>query len=127
MENDLKLASILDRRIRAVLEETLRSTFANELRNLVRAEMMGALGVDAPMNAVAAPRAKPGRRPKTAMAMTMTATAGDSSTCHVAGCRSPHRSRGYCSAHYQAARKHGWPMPAPEHFEPPARERARRA
>lgn len=121
MANDsAKLASVLDQRIRTVLEETLRGSFAGELRELVRAEMLGALGVaNAVRNTavVRAPRkAKGGRR-----------AAAPGASCNVAGCTSPHRSRGYCSAHYQAARKHGWPMPAPEGFEPPARERGRRA
>ena len=119
-----KLASVLDQRIRAVLEETLRGPFANELRNLVRAEMMGAFGVAAPKNTVVLPpRAKPGRKPKAAMPIAK----HDGATCNVVGCGNPHRSRGYCSAHYQAARKYSWPMPAPVSFEPPAHERSRRA
>jgi hypothetical protein len=42
-------------------------------------------------------------------------------TCNVAGCSLPHRSKGYCSAHYQAARRYGWPQPAPAGFTPPKR------
>jgi hypothetical protein len=114
--DNTKLASVLDQRIRAVLEEALHGSFANELRNIVRAEMLGALGMAEVKNVVRR-GAKPGRR----------AVRAEGATCNVAGCANPHRSRGYCSAHYQAARKYGWPMPAPSHFEPPARERARRA
>lgn len=40
-------------------------------------------------------------------------------TCHVAGCRRPHRSKGYCNMHYQKARNHNWPLPAPKNFKPP--------
>lgn len=113
-----KLAAVLDQRIRTVLEESLRGSFADELRRMVRAEMLGALGIDNAVKNVVAPK----RKTKTVRK----AAAPSGSTCNVSGCDSPHRSRGYCSAHYQAARKHGWPMPAPERFEPPARERARK-
>jgi hypothetical protein len=112
MANDAnaRLASVLDQRIRAVVEEMLRGTFANELRNVVRGELVEALGGKVAI--VRAPAAKPtgrrGGRP----------AAGG---CNVAGCKSPHRSRGYCSAHYQAARKYGWPMPAPSGFSPPTK------
>jgi hypothetical protein len=120
MANDsMKLASVLDRRIRTVLEETLRGSFAKELRDLVRAEMMGAFGINTVKNTAVV------RTPRKAKAARRAAAVG--ATCNIAGCNSPHRSRGYCSAHYQAARKHGWPMPAPVGFEPPARERARKA
>ena len=41
--------------------------------------------------------------------------------CEVVGCKRPYRSQGYCAAHYQAARKYEWPMPAPRGFSPPPR------
>lgn len=122
MDNDLKLTSALDRRIRAVLEETLRGRFAHELRNLVHAEMMGALGIAGQRNTIGAPKARLGRPPKAMMMRD-----GGATSCNVFGCGGPLRSRGYCSAHYQAARRYSWPMPAPASFEPPIRERARRA
>lgn len=120
--DNAKLVNVLDQRIRAVLEETLRGSFAHELRNLVRTEMLGAFGVDAVKNTVVRKAAKQGRR-----AAAPAAKGAATATCNVAGCANPHRSRGYCSAHYQAARKYEWPMPAPAGFEPPDRERARRA
>lgn len=116
-DDNTKLASVLDQRIRAVLEEAFHGSFANELRNIVRAEMLGALGIAAVKNTVVR-RGPKGRR---------AAKAAEGHACNVAGCGNPHRSRGYCSAHYQAARKYGWPMPAPAGFEPPQHERARRA
>jgi hypothetical protein len=45
--------------------------------------------------------------------------------CNVAGCVRPMRSKGYCAAHYQSARKYGWPMPAPKNFAAPVRRRGR--
>jgi hypothetical protein len=115
--DNTKLASVLDQRIRAVLEEELHGSFANELRNIVRTEMLGALGINEVKNVAVRRGPKPGRR----------AAKVEGAMCSVVGCGNAHRSRGYCSAHYQAARKYGWPMPAPANFEPPPRERARRA
>lgn len=41
--------------------------------------------------------------------------------CSVAGCERDYRCKGYCSAHYQYARAHGWPIPAPKrNWKPPA-------
>lgn len=40
--------------------------------------------------------------------------------CRFVGCKRPHRSMGWCSAHYQSARKHGWEMGKSEPFHPPA-------
>ena len=118
VHDSAKLASVLDNRIRTILEETLRGSFAGELRDLVRTEMLGALGINAVKNVAVV------RGPRKVRGTRRAVAAG--ATCHLAGCDSPHRSRGYCSAHYQAARKHGWPMPAPEGFEPPSRETGRR-
>jgi hypothetical protein len=47
--------------------------------------------------------------------------------CNVKGCVRPHRSQGYCGAHYQSARKYGWPTPAPAGFVPAPLKRGRPA
>ena len=54
-----------------------------------------------------------------------TAAKSGNQACNVAGCVRPVRSKGYCAAHYQAARKYGWPMPAPKGFKAPVRRRGR--
>ena len=65
-------------------------------------------------------KAKPGKpgRPKQ-----FVSADGNPSACSVAGCGRDYRSKGYCSAHYQAARKNGWPVPAPSsNWTPPAKK-----
>lgn len=118
------LAQALDKRIRAIVDETLEETVRNAIREIVQEELANALatGAAAPAAigtrrraAASARRAQATRRGRTARA------AVSGKTCDVAGCGKPYRSQGYCAAHYQAARKYNWPMPAPQNFTPPPR------
>lgn len=128
------LAEALDKRIRAVVEEAVQTIVRDEVRTVLREELASLLGSMA--GATPAPsamkRRAPGRAPKagarTAKAPKATGAArgrakadGEDTTCGVSGCNRPYRSRGYCAAHYQAARKYGWPMPCPKDFVPPPR------
>lgn len=70
-----------------------------------------------------APKAK-AKAPK---ASTGAAAGAGAEACNVKGCSRPRRSMGYCGAHYQAARKHGWPRPCPLGFEAGPVERQRPA
>lgn len=102
------LSGVFEERIRAIVQPLLDDAVNR---------MMGAfLG----MTGGGVPRRGPGRPPKTA-----TAAAAGEEACNVAGCVRPMRSKGYCAAHYQAARKYGWPMPAPVGFNAPVRRRGR--
>lgn len=132
------LATALDKRIRAMVDETVATAVREEVRQALREELAGLFGEMAGTAAPAAPRAAarekvraapakkaaavakkgPGRpgRPKTSDVASSPET-----KCGVADCKRAYRSRGYCAAHYQAARKYGWPMPAPSNFVPPPR------
>lgn len=120
------LTQALDKRIRAVVEETLDDAVRVAIRNIVREELSQALGgVVAAPAAIGARRVgrPPGRRiaaGRKARGAAATAEEG-AKNCEVVGCKRPYRSQGYCAAHYQAARKYEWPMPAPKNFSPPAR------
>jgi hypothetical protein len=119
------LAAALDRRIRDLVEETVRNTVRDEIRKTLGEELSGLLGggagAGAAAPAVAGPRRgrPPGRRPGRPAKVGRPPATGER-RCEVVGCKRPYRSQGYCAAHYQAARKHGWPMPAPKNFQPPA-------
>lgn len=129
------LAQVLDQRIRAIVDEALESALRENLRTIFQEELANALGSQAAAGApapagrrrgrpagrkAAAPKARPAKGAKRA------AGATSAKKCNVVGCKRPHRSMGYCAAHYQSARKHGWPMPAPEGFvAPPSAPRGR--
>ena len=130
------LAEALDKRIRAMVEEAVQSVVRDEVRTALREEFASLLGSMAGAAPAPTParRRGPGRGAKAARARTTrvsrTTTGaararakaeGDDTTCGVSGCNRPYRSRGYCAAHYQAARKYGWPMPCPKDFVPPPR------
>jgi len=114
------LAQALDKRVRAVVDEALDEALRGSIRRLIQQELAAALGSAAPPAAIGARRAgrPPGRR---VQARGRQRVEEGAKTCEVAGCNRPYRSQGYCAAHYQAARKYGWPMPAPEGFTPPPR------
>lgn len=120
------LSDALDKRIRAVVDETLEDMVREAVRTMVREELSMALGAVATQAApaAAAPSARRVGRPRgrpvaTAAARGPRVDAGK--LCAVVGCKRPYRSQGYCAAHYQAARKYDWPMPAPTSFQPPPR------
>ncbi|AKU89771.1 hypothetical protein [Vulgatibacter incomptus] len=118
-------ANALDQRIRKIVEETVEAAVRTNLREIFAEELAQALGTGAPQ--VAAPAAKrPGRKPgpKAAAKTAKAAAPGRKPAgkkCEVVGCNRPYRSQGYCAAHYQAARKYDWPLPAPENFKAPPR------
>lgn len=129
------LATALDQRIRAMVEEAVEATVRTEVREALREELAGLIGSIAPTAGAPAPAAEkaPARAKATTKRTTTRAAkakakpkaaaevATGDNKCGVADCTRPYRSRGYCAAHYQAARKYGWPMPAPQGFEPPPR------
>lgn len=128
------LAEALDKRIRAMVEEALQTVVRDEVRTALREELASILGsISGEMPAPAAAKRGAAGRPTKAAATRATKTkttrttkargaaAGAENKCGVAGCNRPYRSRGYCAAHYQAARKYGWPMPSPKDFVPPPR------
>lgn len=85
------------------------------LLGMVLARLTAALAVDEPTVRPAA-RRRPTRQVKTKR---LPGGRGSSrgrpkidAKCSVKGCGRDYRSKGYCSAHYQYARAHGWPMPA---------------
>jgi hypothetical protein len=104
------LAQALDRRIRAVVEPLLRDA-VRRIQEEIATQLSGGTVAVSRGRVGRPPKGKPGRKP----------SAGTGALCNVSGCPNPHRSRGYCAAHYQAARKYKWPMPAPKSFNPPAR------
>ncbi len=125
-------AQALDQRIRSIVEETVEET----VRNVIREELSQLLGstsaaAPAPASAPATKRRgrPPGKTATKAARSTKSKAAGTSAgarPCNVVGCKRPYRSQGYCAAHYQSARKHGWPMPAPDNFvAPPSAPRGR--
>jgi len=111
------LANALDRRIRTVIEETMESAMRDSIRRIVQEELAVALGGAA---APASPRqTRVARAGKVAGRRGGARAAAGQRMCEVVGCKRPYRSQGYCAAHYQSARKHGWPMPAPKDFRAP--------
>lgn len=90
----------------AVVEEAIRSALSDAL---------SAFGGDSTQKT-------PARRPVAPRRASITPVQQrrDRRTCNVSGCNNPYRSMGYCAKHYQAARNHGWPFPAPENYTPPA-------
>ena len=127
------LAQVLDQRIRAIVDEAIEDALRSNLRTIFQEELANALGT----RAVAATPAPAGRRRgrpagrkaaagRPAKGAKRAAAATSGKHCEVVGCKRPHRSMGYCAAHYQSARKHGWPMPAPKGFvAPPSAPRGR--
>lgn len=124
------LSDALDKRIRAVVDETLEDVVREAVRTMVREELsqaLGAVATQAAPAAAAAPSARRVGRPRgrpAAAAISATSRgprAEPGKLCAVVGCKRPYRSQGYCAAHYQAARKYDWPMPAPASFQPPPR------
>jgi len=113
------LANALDNRVRAVVEEALENALRGPIRRVIQEELASALATGAAPRAIGARRGAraPGRRAKPGKPNGAVAAR----VCEVAGCKRPYRSQGYCAAHYQAARKYGWPMPAPKGFVPPPR------
>lgn len=108
------LVNALDTRIAAIVGPMIDRAMA-EVSGSITAAIGG--GPDAPAPRRPAPPkpsaapAAPGRKPR----------AGGGEPCNVVGCGKPQRSKGYCAACYQAARKYEWPMPAPAKFVPPPR------
>jgi hypothetical protein len=120
MPKESELSAAIERLIQehsAEIVAELRSRIEERLRE----EMMAALGATLG-EAMAAPPASRRRAPR---APTTAAPAASGETCGVVGCTRPRRSLGYCGAHYQSARKYGWPRPCPEGFNPPMRKRGR--
>lgn len=123
------LSDALDKRIRAVVDETLEDLVRDAVRTIVREELSQALGAVATQAAPSggeAPSARRVGRPRSGRVAAATGTtraprAEAGKLCAVVGCKRPYRSQGYCAAHYQAARKYDWPMPAPASFQPPPR------
>jgi hypothetical protein len=116
------LAPMLDRVIQAesgkVLAE-LESLIAERVRTQMWTALQERLGGVLPERvAPPAPKRRAAPAPRSAPA-----TGG--APCNVDGCTRPARSMGYCSAHYQSARKYGWPRPCPEGFAPPPVRRGR--
>lgn len=119
------LAQALDKRVRAVVDETMEDALRGSIRRIVQEELAAALGNGAAPASIGARRGgRPsGRRveaKKKARTNGSPAKEG-AKPCEVAGCKRPYRSQGYCAAHYQAARKYDWPMPAPKGFVQPPR------
>lgn len=108
------LAEALDRRVRAVVEEAIEDALSGSLRDVIREELAAALGSTA-----AAPSPRRTGRGGGRRAAAPAREGGK--TCNIVDCERAYRSQGYCAAHYQAARKYGWPMPAPANFTPPPR------
>lgn len=104
MADDLTKA--FEQRVRQIVEPMLEDAVARVTRAL--------LGVGGAIQV-----ARRGRRGGAS------AAAAGKQACNVSGCSRPVRSKGYCAAHYQAARKYGWPMPAPRGFKAPVRRRGR--
>jgi len=123
------LAQVLDQRIRAIVDEALESALRENLRTIFQEELANALGSQATAAAPAPTgrrRGRPAGRKAAAPKAKPAKGATSAKKCNVVGCKRPHRSMGYCAAHYQSARKHGWPMPAPEGFvAPPSAPRGR--
>lgn len=123
------LAAALDKRIRAIVEESIEKIVRDEVRSALREELSVLLGtISSGAPAAAMPRRRAGKAIVKAKAKAArkgrarkAEASGEQATCGVAGCGRPYRSRGYCAAHYQAARKYGWPMPPPADFVPPPR------
>ena len=120
------LAQALDKRIRAIIDQSMEDALRTSIRRIVQEELSQALGgIAAPAPAAIGTRRvgrPPGRRVQAARATRGSAPATDADKkCEVAGCKRAYRSQGYCAAHYQAARKYEWPMPAPKNFSPPPR------
>ncbi|WP_373048912.1 hypothetical protein [Vulgatibacter sp.] len=118
------LAQALDKRIRAAIDETMEEALRGSIRRIIQEELAAALGTAAAPPAIGTRRAgrPPGRRVQAGRkARGGAAAAEGSKVCEVAGCKRPYRSQGYCAAHYQAARKYDWPLPAPKGFTPPPR------
>jgi hypothetical protein len=122
MPKDSELSAEIERLIREHSEEIV-SELRSRIEERLREEMKVALGAALGEGTVAAPSA-PKRRALRAPAATA-APAASGETCGVMGCNRPKRSLGYCGAHYQSARKYGWPRPCPEGFDPPVRKRGR--
>jgi len=116
------LAQALDTRIRAVIDESMNDAMRTSIRRIIQEELAQILGGAAAPAAIGTRRAgrPPGRRVQATRAPRAAAQDADKK-CEVAGCKRPYRSQGYCAAHYQAARKYEWPMPAPKNFSPPPR------
>jgi hypothetical protein len=110
MADDLSKA--FEQRVRAIVQPLLDDAVDRVTRAL--------LGVSGGMM----PAARRGR-PAGGSTGASTGTGGSKVACNVAGCARPVRSKGYCAAHYQSARKYGWPMPAPKGFKAPVRKRGR--
>ncbi|HWV38779.1 MAG TPA: hypothetical protein VN033_09925 [Vulgatibacter sp.] len=127
------LAQVLDQRIRAIVDEALESAIRETLRTVIQEELAVALGTEAAAGVSTTAGRRRGRPAGKASAKARAAKGAKRTTartskrkCNVVGCKRPHRSMGYCAAHYQSARKHGWPMPAPEGFvAPPPAPRGR--
>ena len=113
------LTNALDQRIRSVVSETMGEAIRTSIRQIIQEELASALG-SSPTPVAAAPA----RTPKGArVGLQRAARKAAVKLCNVAGCHRPHRSQGYCAAHYQSARKYGWPMPAPKGFKLPGTAR----
>ncbi len=128
---DASLGGELDRRIQAAVLPLLEAATARIEQNLAAglvgaglvqpraavakvAYKAGPVAISAP-RAAAKPAAKKPGRPKQFVG------ADGAGGCFLAGCKRDYRSKGYCSAHYQAARKNGWPLPPPsQNWTPPA-------
>lgn len=126
------LATALDKRIRAIVEEAVEEAVREEVKAALREELASILGSISGAEEAVSTRAAARTTTTKARATAKKATAArgrarasaaseGQTKCGVADCTRPYRSRGYCAAHYQAARKYGWPMPPPEGFVPPPR------
>lgn len=103
----------------------LGEQFSNRVREIVQPLIDEAVEriLSAALGTTAAPAKRRGRPPGS---KNTTARTNAGVACGVAGCPRPVRSKGYCAAHYQAARKYGYPIPGkPGNFAPEPRKRGR--
>jgi hypothetical protein len=126
------LSPILDGIIRAEIQKAIARS-SEAIAEQVREQIVAALTGAGPSrkavpakSALAAKVAKPAKAGG-AKGGAKRGRPADASGCNVKGCARPHRSKGYCAAHYQSARKYGWPMPCPVGFEAPVLKRGRPA
>lgn len=116
-----RLAASIDRRITAVAAPLIEAAITS-----LKAGILSSLGAVTPGAVTPAPDRLDGPRRFAAATEGLCGVATNDELGSAAHCTQPQRCRGYCSSHYQQARKYAWPMPCPEDFEaPPPRPRGR--
>lgn len=132
---DMIFAGIDERIKQALSSKEVQQKIEETVQRAVSQKMGGDALQAAVINAVRASLGAPGPAPKATPVVPTPnhkpspagahARRGAVQACMVRGCTRPHRAMGYCAAHYQSARKHGWPLPATESFTPGPEYRAR--